>query len=82
MSSRFPSAMVDELEAASMDLCHDEAWSDEVHDCHDKADTLSATMTCYRTVMTEQQRDAFELKFAEISQRYQSAMYPAPPPTP
>jgi hypothetical protein len=74
---RFPIAMLDELQQATVESCHETQWSEESLDCYEATVSSSDTTDCYRS-MTMEQREDFERRFNDIHQRHRSAMVPQP----
>ncbi len=71
-------AMLDDIQQASIEGCHETQWSDEILDCYEGTTSTSQTGECYRS-MTEEQRDDFERRFMDIRMRHRNAPAPTPP---
>jgi hypothetical protein len=72
----FTTAMLDDIQQASVEGCHETEWSDEILDCYERTTSTPQTGECYRT-MTEEQREDFERRFMDIRLRHRST-----PPSP
>lgn len=75
----FTPAMLDDIEAATVESCHETQWSEDILDCYEHTITTSQTSECYRS-MTDEQREDFERRFMDARMRHRNV--PPPPPTP
>ncbi len=72
-------AMLDDLQRAGIDACHETRWSDDVLDCYEGTTATTQSAECFRA-MTEEQREDFERRYMDLRMFHANA--PAAPPTP
>jgi hypothetical protein len=78
-SSGLTPAMLDDLQQAGIDGCHETRWSEDVLDCYERTTMTTQSAECFRA-MTEAQREDFERRYMDTRMRHRNT--PAAPPTP
>jgi hypothetical protein len=77
-SSRFTPAMLDDVQSAAVESCHETQWADDLLDCYDAATSTSGTIECFRS-MTDEQREDFQQRIVDVQARHANIPPPARP---
>lgn len=79
LNAGFAAAMLDDIQAATVESCQETGWSEESLGCYAETTATAQMADCYRS-MTEEQREDFERRFIEVRSMHRPS--PASLPTP